>query len=280
MASRRGLLFTLAIVILAGCMVAVGAAARSDGSNQGDSGSSLIRQVNKQVPQDVLARLRKASEAGLSLERAPQSNHFHLISGPRVGSGSKVGVFYLGANFCPYCAGQRWPLLLTLMRFGHFENVKYMLSSSDDVYPDTPTFSFYQSRYHSTHIDFIPVEVRTREGKPLQQPTKEQRRIYTKFDAPPYTRTPGGIPFIYIDGQYELVRPLLMASDIQGMDWEQITAALNRPDSKLFQHLMPQVNLFTAVLCRMDGGHPAKVCSAPGVAAANGKLATMQMSGH
>ncbi|HYW02307.1 MAG TPA: DUF929 family protein [Gammaproteobacteria bacterium] len=281
MKTKRGLLVAAALLVAAGCGVAAYAGwSGTSGSGAGEDSSPPASRVDKPVPKSLLHKLRKASEAGLDYAQAPQSNHFKLISGPRVTSGSKVGVFYLGADFCPYCAGQRWPLLLTLMRFGHFRGIRYMLSSSDDVYPDTVTFTFYKSHYRSDYIDFIPVEVRDREGKPLQSPTPQQRKIYSRFDAPPYAQSTGGIPFVYIDGQYVLTRPLLMAADIQHMDWKQVTAELEKRDSALFRKLMPRVNLFTAVLCRMDGGKPDKVCSAPGVAAANGKLATMQMTGE
>jgi len=276
MTNKRGLLVALALLMAGAC--GISAYAGWPGGKAKDPSASASG-VDKPVPKSLLQQLRKASEAGLDYDQAPQSNYFKLISGPRVASGSKVGVFYLGADFCPFCAGQRWPLLLTLMRFGHFRGVKYMRSSTDDVYPDTVTFTFYQSHYRSDYIEFIPVEFRDRKGKPLQSPTTQQRKIYSKFDAPPYTRSTGGIPFVYIDGQYLLTRPLLMPGEIQHMDWKQVAAALEKRDSAQFRKLMPRVNLFTAVLCRVDGGKPDKACSASGVAAANGKLATMQMTG-
>ena len=32
----------------------------------------------------------------------------------------KPEVFYLGAEFCPYCAAERWPVVLALLQFGSF----------------------------------------------------------------------------------------------------------------------------------------------------------------
>jgi len=37
--------------------------------------------------------------------------------------------------------------------------------------------------------------------------------------------------------------------------------------------VMPRVNLLTAAICHLDGGKPADVCTAPGVAAAKSVLA-------
>lgn len=261
-------LFTLALLCAP-------VAAQAAGNHTGAVSASY---VNKPVAQSLIKSLSQATSAGLSFSQAPSQNDLKLINGPRLAHGNKVGLFYLGADFCPYCAGQRWPLVLTLLRFGHITGLKYMLSSSDDVFPDTPTFSFYKSTYQSKYVDFIPVETQTRTHKPLQKPTKAQNAIFTKFDAPPYTQYFGGIPFVYLDGQYVLNRPMLLPDKLQGMNWAQIASALNDTGSTLFQKVMPQVNLLTAAICRMDGGNPDNVCSAPGVTEANGDLLKMQMT--
>ncbi|WP_297920080.1 hypothetical protein [Metallibacterium sp.] len=40
----------------------------------------------------------------------------------------------------------------------------------------------------------------------------------------------------------------------------------------LFAQIMPQVNAFSAAICRVDGNQPTRVCAAPGVMAANAGL--------
>jgi hypothetical protein len=52
-------------------------------------------------------------------------------------------VLFIGAEFCPYCAAERWSLINALGRFGTFSGLKTTYSSSTDVFPDTPTFSFH-----------------------------------------------------------------------------------------------------------------------------------------
>ena len=41
-------------------------------------------------------------------------------------------VFFYGAEFAPYAAAERWPLILALSRFGTFHRLGLMQSSSDD----------------------------------------------------------------------------------------------------------------------------------------------------
>src|ERR1700722_14197678 len=90
-------------------------------------------------------------------------------------SGGKPEIVYVGAEYCPYCAAERWALTAALSRFGTFSNLHYIHSSSTDVYPSTPTLTFYKSTYTSKYVDFQPVEIQgTTEGKALQTPTAEQ----------------------------------------------------------------------------------------------------------
>lgn len=247
----------------------------------GSSGTppALAKKLNKPVPASLLDTLEKASKAGLGLSATPDQLHLKAINGPRLSTGNKVGVLYVGADFCPYCAAQRWALIITLMRFGKLSGLEYMLSSPTDVYSNTPTFSFLHVKYKSNYLDFTAVETADRAGHALMKPTKAQNKVVNEFDAPPYTPTYGGIPFIYIDGQYMLSVPMLMPGDLSGKDWQMAAAALANPESAQFQKVMPHVNAFTAALCRLDGGNPDNVCSAPGVTAANGALLRSSGSG-
>ena len=58
-------------------------------------------------------------------------------------------VLYVGGEFCPYCAAERWSPVVALSRFGTFSNLTLLRSSSTDMFPDTRTFSFAGSHYSS-----------------------------------------------------------------------------------------------------------------------------------
>lgn len=233
---------------------------------------ALAQKLDKPVSAKLVATLTQASHAGLRLNTAPVDPHLRPISGPRVGNNRKVGVLYVGADFCPYCAGQRWGLMLTLLRFGKFSGLHYMLSSASDVYANTPTVTFQHARYQSRYVSFHAVETTDRDRHSLMMPNAAQTNILDTFDAPPYVRFAGSIPFVYVDGRY-LVRQLLVRpTELTHMDWQQIATTLANPDSTLFRSVMPRVNLMTAAICHLDGGKPADVCTAPGVVAAKSVL--------
>src|SRR5439155_1390163 len=74
-----------------------------------------------------------------SVGQGTANNLIKPITGtPLKGPSGKLEVFYYGAEFCPYCAAQRWPLIIAMSRFGTFSGLQTTTSSSTDVYPNTP----------------------------------------------------------------------------------------------------------------------------------------------
>lgn len=236
---------------------------------------ALAKELHQPVTAKLMATLAAASRAGLAFTGKAAVTDLLAIKGPRPNTGSKTGLLYIGADFCPYCAGDRWGLMLTLLRFGKLDGVRYMLSSSSDVYPNTPTVTFQHATYHSAYVDFQAVETADRDEHPLMVPDKLQTKIFTTFDAPPYVQYSQSIPFVYLDGKYQLNTLLATPQELGGKDWQQVAAAFADPKSALFKSVMPRVNLLTAAICRTNGGKPADVCTAPGVKAAAGVLGTL-----
>lgn len=240
---------------------------------------ALAKKLDQPVSARLMATLTKASLAGLKLKTTPTGNDLLRISGPRPSGGAKVRLLYVGADFCPYCAAQRWGLMLTLLRFGKFNGLRYMLSSAGDIHPNTPTVTFLHADFQSGFVAFQAVETADRDRNPLQMPDQQQIRILSTFDAPPYVRFAQSIPFVYLDGRYMLANLLVEPQPLDGENWQQIADTFADPHSLLFQSVMPRVNLMTAAICHLDGGKPANVCTAPGVRAANSVLMKLQPAG-
>ena len=103
------------------------------------------------------------------------------------GADGKPLITYIGAEYCPYCAAERWSLAVALSRFGTFSNLSGTHSSDSDVFPDTQTLSFYGSSYSSPYVDFQPVEEETNQPagdgyQTLQTPTAAQSALVAKYD--------------------------------------------------------------------------------------------------
>ena len=142
---------------------------------------------------------------------------------PRVVSGSSILkdqdgkpiVTYVGAEYCPYCAAERWALAVALSRFGTFTNLSATHSASNDVYPNTQTLSFYGSSYSSPYLDFQPVEEATNQVvngsyQTLQTPTAAQSALLAKYDSA------GSIPFLDVANKYVVTGCQLLAPGVAG----------------------------------------------------------------
>ena len=192
---------------------------------------------------------------------APQALHGQP---PLTGPTGKPEFFYFGAEYCPFCAAQRWAVVVALSRFGTFSHLNQTTSSSTDVYHDTPTFTFYQSSYSSPYIDFVSVESQDRQQNPLQTPTAEQQQIFSTYDAPPYVsaQNQGGIPFIDIANQYLVAGQSYSPQVLQNLNWQEIANDLSNQDSPVAKGILGTANYLTAAICQATNQQPAQVCKA------------------
>jgi len=161
----------------------------------------------------------------------------------------KVGVVYISADFCPYCAINRWGLIIALMRFGNFTGLQYMQSgASPEIYPSTSTFTFSNSSYSSSNIYFDAVETASVNGSSLGTPDALQTSLLKKYDKG------GSIPFTDFGNRSVLVGSVASPQSLQGSDWTQIIAQLNNTNSPISQSVIGSANIFTAYICRTGLG--------------------------
>ena len=217
--------------------------------------SSSVLQAVTHVDPAVLAAV------GTGGARAPQALHGQP---PLKGPTGKPEFFYYGAEYCPYCAAQRWAVVVALSRFGTFSHLNQTTSSSTDVYPDTPTFTFYQSSYSSPYIDFVSVEGMDRQQNPLQTPTADEQQVISTYDAPPYVsaQAQGSIPFIDIANQYLVSGPGYLPDVLQGRNWQEIANDLSNQNSPVAKGILGTANYLTAAICQATNQQPTQVCSA------------------
>ena len=182
------------------------------------------------------------------------------------GPSGKPEILYMGGEYCPYCAADRWVMLAALSRFGTFKGVAPMFSSWTDIYPNTPTFTFLHASYESPYIEFVPVEMYSRteptSGSPnLQHPTPQEQQLMTTYDSS------GGIPFLLIGGRYVGSTPFIPAA-LADKSQQQVATALSDPSQPSTQDIIGNANLLTAAVCKVTSGQPTVLCQSSGVQAA------------
>ena len=190
----------------------------------------------------------------------------------------KPMIVYVGAEYCPFCAAERWVMIYWLSQFGTFKGLTQIESSSTDVYPDTNTFTFYKSTYTSQYVDFVPNEVLDRDQNPLQTPSSQVSALFTKYGTPPYTSTTGGFPFIDVAGLYTLYNTSYTPQILANLTWQQIATKLKDPTDPVTQAIVGNANIMTAATCIATDDVPSSVCTTPTIQAIEPTLKALEDS--
>jgi Domain of unknown function (DUF929) len=253
---RTALIAAIVIIAVGGSLVFAFAqsASKKRALIKGDAPapSALVSKVTG-VPDSVI------TQVGLGTATAPRT-----LPGPTLMKDGKPLVVYIGAEYCPYCATERWAMVNAFSRFGTFKNLKITQSASaPEVFPDTPTFSFHGSTYTSKYVVFEPVETATNTHGALETPTAQQTALENKYNAPPYvaSSSAGAIPFIDLANRYLISGASYGAGVLSGKTHDEIASAMSDASSDISQGAIGTANGITAAICVATGNKPANVCN-------------------
>jgi hypothetical protein len=191
--------------------------------------------------------------------------------------GKSPAMLYYGAEYCPYCAAERWPMTAALSRFGTWSNLKITASSHTDVDAETHTFSYYGATFTSPYLTFKGVEAVSNipSGsyyKPLMTLTKEEAQNINKYYNPKYipgtTAGQVGFPFVNINNLAFISGPSYDPVILSNLSWQDIAGGLNDATNPVTQAIVAAANYISAAICSGTRGAPASVCSSSGVMAA------------
>ena len=246
------------------------AVAAASSSSNGPTGSALTSLVNTttSVPASTLNTVGAGTFTG-SLQ--PITGNPAPLT-----SGGKPELLYIGAEYCPYCAANRWAMIVALSRFGTFSGLATVHSAvtngagDQEPYPNTPTWTFVHATYSSPYLNFTPVELQTNIPDTstgtytnLQTPTSAQQALLTKYDAPPYIDSSGAgsIPFLDFGNKYVSIGVSYSNTALSGLTWSTLAAALHDPTSTAAKAVDGTANYYTAAICKMTGNQPASACT-------------------
>jgi hypothetical protein len=187
---------------------------------------------------------------------------------------AQPGIFYFGAEYCPFCAAERWAVAAAISRFGTLSGLGITSSSASDVYPSTQSITFAKATVDSQYFTFKAIERYTNiplaNGQgytSLQIPTKAENDLVSKYDTSTYF--PGGqsgsIPFMDIGNQFLVSGSSFSPSILGGLTRDQIASGLSDPTNPATQAIVATANYLTASICKTTGGQPGNVCTSKGV---------------
>ncbi len=257
----------IAVVVAFLVVKSLGSGGKSTANGSELTGAQLTSMTSKvaSVPASTLATVGKGSSFAHMLTAIP---------GTPLTAAGKPEVLYLGAEYCPYCATERWAMMVALSRFGTFQGVGAIHSDPNDTPASVPTLTFYKSTYTSKYLTFTPVETQKVDKSPLQNPTKAQQALINKYDGPPYvpSTSAGAIPFVDFGNKWIVSGASYSYQVLMGKTWNQIADALHTPSSAIAQGADGAANMMTAALCKLTNNQPANVCTTPLIKTLQGQL--------
>jgi thiol-disulfide isomerase/thioredoxin len=199
---------------------------------------------------------------------------------PLLTDNGKPEVLFVGAEYCPYCAAERWPLVAALSRFGTFTKLQNSQSTSRSVYASLQTFSFDHFAYSSPYLSFSGVEVYSNEltdngaFTPLETPDPAESKavglvrsqLATTGVAPTW-------PVVDLGNRAAISTSGFSPALLLGQSQQAIVNALSQPSTPLGAAVLTAANQLTAGICLATGEQPAAVCTSRAVVRARTQLA-------
>ena len=258
------------IVAVIAVVVAFVLASSNGGSSGSTSGSTAAPPTGSALT-SVVGQLTSVPAGTLDQVGAGQTQaNPTSITGTALTSGGKPEVLYIGAEYCPYCAAERWAMIVALNRFGTFSGLSPIRSAAKDgggnaePFPLTPTWTFAKSPYTSKYLTFTPVEEYTNVPDAatgfytaLQTPTAAQQALLNKYDA----ANQGAIPFIDYGNKFMSVGASYNPAVLSGLTWAQIADDLHDPTSTVGKSVLGTANFATAAICSLTNDQPASACT-------------------
>jgi hypothetical protein len=238
-----GSVVAVAAVVIVVVIVALNSRSTPQTNDRVNAASSVVHDVSSVSS----AELQSVGQGSAKLLAEPTRGD------PPLTLHGKPEFLYVGGEFCPYCAAERWSMVQALSRFGTFSHLSEIRSATDDG--DLATFSFYGSRYHSKYLAFVPVENVDRNKKQLEPMTPAQQRLFSKYT--------DGFPFLYFGGKYVQTTAGYNQDDLSGLNQQQIASQLSDPSSKVARDILGEANNLTATLCKITNNQPASACLNP-----------------
>jgi hypothetical protein len=200
---------------------------------------------------------------------------------PLLAAAGKPEVLYVGADFCPFCAAERWPLIVALSRFGHFGTLHNMQSAPASAFPSIQTFTFTATTYASRYVTLTGVElysdgtdadgVYTR----IASLSAQQQALIDRYRSAGSTGAlPGSYPFVDIGNRMVTSAAAFSPALLMHLSQATIAGSLAGAQGPAGQAIVAASNQLSAGICLATDQQPARVCASKGVRSASLALGT------
>lgn len=245
-----GLVAILAVVVIVAVVVIIGVSSGGSGAPRRPAAAASVTQMQGVKVATLVDATSKVQDL----------NYASTAAGGPLTSNGKPEVLYIGAEFCPVCAAERWPMTIALMKFGTFTGLKETHSAKADG--DTGTWSYYGATYSSPYLSLVAQELYTnqRSGnyyKPLEKISSANQAVWTANEGSNLS-----FPFIDFGGKEVLTTAQYNPQTIYYHPFSYTLAAVGSNDNTVGAHIDASAAVFTKYLCGLTNNQPGDVCSA------------------
>jgi hypothetical protein len=236
-------------------LVKVGGGGNSPTATSPAAGTPIPAAITNKLTSIPLSTLATAPTSGQTT--SPQA-----ISDPKLSAAGKPDLLYIGAEFCPICATERWAMYVALSKFGTFSPQPGRIHSAVRD-GDIPTLTFYRSTYTSPYFTFTPVETTTNQPDgnyyvTLQTPTAAQQKLWV-------SHTNESFPWLDFGGKMELTSAQFNPTELEGQSFNNIASVVGNNSTQIGSDIDAAAKVLTQTICStLTDNEPAKVCSAVG----------------
>ena len=259
-----GLVVIGLVVVIVVVLVVVKAAGSGGGSGSDGSGTASPPRGTP-IPAATLTKL--ASVPLATLNAAPTSgviNTPQSTDGAALTSNGKPELLYIGAEYCPHCAAERWALYTALSKFGTFSPAPGRIHSAVTD-GDVPTLTFYGTTYSSPYLAFTPVEVYTNKltsnGQgyvPLQTPTPAQQKLWQDLGNETF-------PFLDFGGKKSQSGATYSYVPLQNLSFSTVADQVGNNSTAIGANIDASASQLIKTICgSLTDSKPADVCAGNG----------------
>ncbi len=244
-----------ALLVATGALVTVVAT-----SGRAPRSSQVSPAAGTPVAGNVLARLTSLPITTIAAAPTGGLDAPTSINDSPLTADGKPDLLYIGAEFCPICAAERWPLYIALSKFGTFNPAPGRIHSavSDG---DIPTLTFYGTKYTSPYFTFSAEETTTNQPAgnyyvPLQQLAPEQQALWRRH-------TSESFPWIDFGGKEQLATAQYDPGELEGLTFPAIASDIGDNASTVGEDIDGSAAVLIKTICSdLSDDRPAMVCRA------------------
>jgi hypothetical protein len=240
----------VAVLAVVGALLGVSLSASQPAVRESRAPAAVVQRATA-VPLGILTRV-SLGQAATPLQQV-------AAPGPPLAIDGKPAIVFVSEESCPFCAAERWPLVVALSHFGTWSNLGSTRSSATDVYPNTATFSFRAAHLRSAEITLRTTELADNAGHPLQPETPLDEKLIGTYDVPPFVNSAdqsGAVPFLDIANHYILAGAQYNPQVLAGLSAAQIASQLRNPSSPVAQAIDGSARVIVAAIEQVLHGTP------------------------